>query len=547
MRTYQARLSVADDAPLRAYAAIFSHALRSLHASRHSGKVWSKPDFMRTFGLTSRQYNAVKYSLDGMESSIVELRPSRIADLQQRIKAADKKLTKLRECKPQRPKQHKKTSKRVARKAPRTFEEIRTAAVRAAQSRAFKIHNVERRRADLARRLAALESEGHPRICFGSRKLFNAQRHLAENGFTGPDEDAAHAAWLKAWRAKRDAQFFVLGSKDESGGCQGCVMTHLGGNRFALRLRLDGEAQRYVTLEVGFAYGFDHIVAALRAHQAMSYRFLRDEKGWRVFLSTAVMETPTASDVRLGAIGVDVNVGFVTVSETDRFGNIIAHQDVPMVTAGISQHATQTAISTAVAEIIAIACKAQKPISIEYLDFAKKKAQLSYASPGRQRMLSAFAYTRFAQTVGARAHDAGLEVVEVRAAYSSKIGKQKYARRYGLSVHRAAALVLARRGQRFPDRLKPSSRKRFATTSKDRGEPVIARLNDKGGREKARLETYIRPPVTAILAVPRGRERLEMETSGVRGETPRCNFYASTRSGVGGVRSADFGQRNGCV
>jgi hypothetical protein len=81
MRTYQARLAVDDDAPLRKYAAVFSHALRSLHASRHAGNVESKPRFMRAFGLTSRQYNAVKFSLDGMESSIVELRPGRIADL----------------------------------------------------------------------------------------------------------------------------------------------------------------------------------------------------------------------------------------------------------------------------------------------------------------------------------------------------------------------------------------------------------------------------------------------------------------------------------
>jgi IS605 OrfB family transposase len=527
VRTYQARLSGAYDAPLRAYAAVFGHALRSLHAARHSGEVLAKPDFMRAFGLTSRQYNAVKFSLAGMESSIVELRPGRIADLQQRIKAADKKLARLREPKRSQPKLSSKArSRRSVRKgrAPRpgvtpTFEEQRAQAARIATSRAVRIHNVERRRTDLARRLVALEAEGHPRICFGSRKLFNAQHHLAENGFSGPDQDGAHAAWLKAWRAKRDAQFFVLGSKDESGGCQGCVMTHLGGNRFALRLRLDGAAQRYVAIEVSFAYGVEHLLAALKAQQAMSYRFLRDEKGWRVFVSTAVMDTPTASDVGPGAIGVDVNVGFVTVSETDRFGNIIASQDVPMVTAGLSKHAAQTTISIAVQEIIAIARKAQKPISIEFLDFAKKKAQLSYASPGRQRMLSAFAYNRFAQTLGARAHDAGLEVVEVRAAYSSKIGKQKYARRYGLSVHRAAAFVLARRAQRFPDRLKPSSRKRFDTTCKDRGEPVTGRLNGKSGRGKVRLETYARPPDTAILIAPRGRKRLETETSDVL----RCN------------------------
>src|ERR1035441_4085671 len=100
MRTYQARLAVEDDAALRAYAPVFSRALRSLHASRHAGSVLSKPRFIRQFGLTSRQYNAVKFSLDGMESSIVELRPGRIADLQERIKAADKKLAKILDAKP---------------------------------------------------------------------------------------------------------------------------------------------------------------------------------------------------------------------------------------------------------------------------------------------------------------------------------------------------------------------------------------------------------------------------------------------------------------
>jgi len=55
---------------------------------------------MREFALTSRQYNAVKFSVDGMESSIVALRPGRISDLQQRITAAHNKLAKLLYPKP---------------------------------------------------------------------------------------------------------------------------------------------------------------------------------------------------------------------------------------------------------------------------------------------------------------------------------------------------------------------------------------------------------------------------------------------------------------
>ena len=189
MRTYQARLAVVDDAPRRAYAAIFSRALRSLHAARHSHRVVSKPRFMREFALTSRQYNAVKFTLDGMESSIVELRPGRIADLQQRIKAVDKKLAKLVDPKPAKTAKPKKKSG-GAERVPRTFEELRAQAVRAAESRAEKIHNVTRRRAHLAGRLAALQAEGRPNSCFGSRKRFNAQHHLEANGFD------SHADWL---------------------------------------------------------------------------------------------------------------------------------------------------------------------------------------------------------------------------------------------------------------------------------------------------------------------------------------------------------------
>ena len=269
-------------------------------------------------------------------------------NLQHRIKAADMKLAKLLDPKSQKLKPTTRTSagkKSVAQ----TFEQLRAKAVRAPESRALKIHNVTRRRADLARRLAALQTEDLPRICFGSRKLFNAQHHLHENGFD------SHQDWLLMWQEKRDSQFFVLGSKDESGGCQGCVMTHVGDNRFALRLRLNGKDKRYIRLDVSFAYGLDHLLAALKNKGAMSYRFLLDDKGWRVFVSTAVLPTPTCSDVRLGAIGVDFNVGFVSLSETDRFGNIINSQDIAMVTAGLSKQATQTAISTAVKEIIAIA------------------------------------------------------------------------------------------------------------------------------------------------------------------------------------------------
>jgi hypothetical protein len=139
-----------------------------------------------------------------MESSIVELRPGRIADLQQRIKAVDKKLAKLVDPKPAKTAKPKKKSG-GAERVPRTFEELRAQAVRAAESRAVKIHNVTRRRAHLAGRLAALQAEGRLNICFGSRKLFNAQHHLEANGFdshAGLVGEVAGKARLAVLRAR---------------------------------------------------------------------------------------------------------------------------------------------------------------------------------------------------------------------------------------------------------------------------------------------------------------------------------------------------------
>ena len=60
-------------------------------------------------------------------------------------------------------------------------------------------------------------------------------------------------------------------------------------------------------------------------------------------------------------------------------------------------------------------------------------------------MLSSFSYGKVKTYCLSRGYREGVEVFEVNPAYSSVIGRVKYMERYGLSVHQAAALVLARR------------------------------------------------------------------------------------------------------
>ena len=95
--------------------------------------------------------------------------------------------------------------------------------------------------------------------------------------------------------------------------------------------------------------------------------------------------------------------------------------------------------------MVAYAREVGKPIAIERLDFRRKKAALEGESRRYSRMLSSFSYGKIKSCFLSRGRRQGVEVHQVNPAFSSIIGRVKFMERYGLSVHQAAALVLARR------------------------------------------------------------------------------------------------------
>ncbi len=246
-------------------------------------------------------------------------------------------------------------------------------------------HQKKRRLSILAGRLASViadKASGRVRLCFGSKKLWREQYHLEANGY------ASHEDWLADWRSARSDEFFVLGSKDETSGCQLCVATVQDDGRITLRLRLPDHLVarhgKYLVMEdLHFHNGHAQVLAALQGDegQAISYRFKRDGKGWRVFASVKHQPVAMATSRRLGAIGVDVNTGHLAVSETDYSGNWLRSLTVPLVTYGKSQKQAEALIGDAVAQVVALARAAGKPLVIENLDFTKKKDQLEGEQP----------------------------------------------------------------------------------------------------------------------------------------------------------------------
>ena len=440
--TYQTRVAsyagldrAAGDAALSAYGELYGRLERKLFAKVSAGRPAAslKSGYLDEYRIPARMFNGLRVSVEGKISAVREGRKLQADSLGRRIARAVAQIPEA-----------------------------------AQDGRLNQAHHQRRRLANLRHRLAMLEADsaaGRVRLCLGSKRLWRKQHHLEANGYTSREE------WLRDWRDARSNEFFVLGSRDEMGGCQLCVSTVGDDGSLTLRLRmpdcLAGQYGKYLKMgNVYFAHGHEQLLAALESNaeyarhrgehgekaaratelgQAISYRFQRDVKGWRVFATTGMMDVPVVTDRSLGVIGVDLNADHLAVAETDASGNYVHAFSVPLVTYGKSTHQAEALIGDAVARVVDYADKAGKPIVIEKLDFRQKKAVLEGESRKYSRMLSSFSYGKIKAYFLSRGYRQGVEVHQVNPAFSSVVGRVKFMERYGLSVHQAAALVLARR------------------------------------------------------------------------------------------------------
>ena len=207
--TYQTRISdyggvnrSAGDAVLAAYGELYGRVQRKLFAEVAAGRSTTslKSAYLERYGIPARMFNAVRVSLEGKVASVREQQKLRADALGRRIARAER--------------------------------QVSDAAERGLRD---QVHQKKRRLANLRVRLAALEAdiaEGRVRLCFGSKRLWRKQHHLEANDY------ADHQEWLRDWRDSRSDEFFVLGSRDETAGCQLCVATVADDGTLTLRLRM---------------------------------------------------------------------------------------------------------------------------------------------------------------------------------------------------------------------------------------------------------------------------------------------------------------------
>ena len=209
--TYQTRITdygaldrVSGDAALAAYAKLYGQVQRKLFAEVLTGRSAAslKGPYLNRHDIPARMFNAVRVSLEGKISSVREQQKLREYGLKGRIAQAGHQI-----------------------------------AVEAQWGQPGRVHRKRRRLGNLKTRLAALQADiaaGRVRLCFGSKRLWRKQYSLKANGY------ASHEEWLRDWRDARSDEFFVMGSRDETAGCQLCVAGVADDGSLTLRLRLPG-------------------------------------------------------------------------------------------------------------------------------------------------------------------------------------------------------------------------------------------------------------------------------------------------------------------
>jgi IS605 OrfB family transposase len=434
--TYQSRLCLdqASSDALQACASLLSKVERDLFADIASGKKPAslKTPYLQQYKISARHFNAIRIQLEGKIASLTERQTSQIHTLEQKIATLKQRLIQLEKQK----------------------------------SRSHTLHQKKRSLFLLQQKLNQLVSDRQTkklRFCFGSKQLFRAQFHLTANGYQ------SHQQWQKEWQQARENSFFLVGSKDETSGNQLCIATICENNTLTLRLRLPDRFKevhgKYLILKnIQFKHGHQQILKALKSCEerkqdpsfgiAISYRFLKDKKGWKVFVSIPMTKANLVTSSQKGMIGIDINSNHLAVAETDHFGNPISKTTMYLNTYGKSRNQAKALIGDACKKLIEKAKNRGKHLVIENLDFQKKKAQLKEQnSPKHARMLSSLAYTQFKQNLISKGWQEGVEVIEVNPAFTSLIGRIKFSKRYGLSLHQAAALTISRRSLQLSERI----------------------------------------------------------------------------------------------
>ena len=242
--TIETRLNQRDNAEIieymKEYNVLYGKMLRfTWHRYNNGGTFNMKKSkfntiLQRIFGVSRRFASSVISEVEGLYKALYQLKWVEFFQLKAKIAKKHKKYEKLQQKVYVLKEKAKSNSLSAGQLS--YYRKLKADLFHAKQ----KLNRMNR---SLKNRLAVLNSR-KLEICFGSKKLFLAQYHLAENHIT------SHKIWYEAFCKRRDNRALYIGSKDEKREnqlIQLVSMVNVGkGNSYAIQIRKNTKERKYV-------------------------------------------------------------------------------------------------------------------------------------------------------------------------------------------------------------------------------------------------------------------------------------------------------------
>ena len=382
------------------------------------------------YGIVSRTANSIIYDAQGRFNALKELKEYERKQLERKIKhLEDVVIPKLVE-------QRKQNSVKLQGGV----------SVSQVQQRNLRLRVVAKRSRlnRLKQKLKTLEYQlksGRLKLCFGTQRLLRQD----------------HRKFVE----QRDSQLTFIGAKEETACNHNLQLTYnRRSNQFLIRLRKDfggyksakGE-ERYVYGKVYFNHHKAQIVSILRSKNSpLSYRIVK-RNGRYYFYCTfefQVVNDEVVTRSGYGTIGLDFNKGFVTLSETNRYGHLV--QTEFMSYRFKSGSKTKADLQKIANHVVKLALRIGKDVCIENLDFRATKSKTE-AKIGKKYndMLHSLAYREFSTAMESACYRNKVELHKVNPAGTSWLAERIYCKPMKLNIHTGASYVIARRGQGYKD------------------------------------------------------------------------------------------------
>ena len=382
------------------------------------------------FNLTSRAIDAILSNMLGRYESIRELKEFERKSLERKISTLEKELTKLKD---------ERTLQRVSlNNNSKDFNFTKYKNLK------IKIYWKQNRLNAKKQKFKNLETEieiGKYKVCFGTKALLQKD----------------YSKFIK----KRDSEIYFLGRAGDN-TCNNNFQVEYSSktNQFYFRLRkeIDLENDKFVYGQFNFNNkNYTNLLKNLlrTKESALTYRIkVKDNKVFlQIIYNFEHNKDLCVTRNSYGVVGVDFNKGFVSVSETDKYGNLINTFNIDYQYSKGNQ--TKNDFQYIATRLKDYCLNTGKDLVIEKLNFTKKKDNLiSKKGKKYNEMLSTLAYSKFDSIITSKCAKNRIFLHKVNPAWTSWIAKRKYCPKMKLNIHSGASYVIARRGMFLKDKVK---------------------------------------------------------------------------------------------